>query len=585
MTSETKICQNCKTEFTIEPDDFAFYEKMKVPPPTFCSECRAKRRAIFRNERKFYRAKDAVTGKEIISGIPPDVGITIYESDYWWSDKWDPMDYGRDYDFSRPFFEQIKELIYKVPWRARNFTELVNSDYCNNSGWSKNCYLCFNSANLEDCAYLSGCDRVKNSFDVTYSDQGELCYGNYGSDNCYRVFFSHNCLECNEVWFSKNLTGCSYCFGCVNLRNKKYYIYNKPYSKEEYFNELKKIDLGSYVVINEISNKVEILWKSYPFRFMQGWRNQNVTGDYVYNSKNARNCFKVVDSENVAYCQNNWAEVKDSYDTVVAGNAELLYEVGEVGVDGIQNCKFSFWCWPSTFNLEYSFLCGSSSDLFGCVGLRKKQYCILNKQYSKESFFELREKIIQHMNEMPYKDGRGRIYHYGEFFPDEFSPFGYNETVAQEYFPFSKEQALADGFKWRDPEEKEYKTTLDAKNLQDHIHDVEDSVVNELIKCIQCSRAYRVIAMELKFYREIGLAIPRLCLECRFAKRMKFQNPARYYRQTCHCGGEASKNKIYENQTSHFHGSSSCPSEFETSYAPDRPEIVYCEQCYQAEVV
>lgn len=529
--------------------------------------------------------KDAVSGKEIISGIPPDAGVSVYNHDYWWSDDWDPMEYGRKYDFSRPFFEQFRELMYSVPWRARNVTELINSDYCDNTGWSKNCYLCFNSGYLEDSAYLSGCDRTKNSFDLTYCDKNEMCCGNYGSDNCYRVFFSHNCLECNEVWFSKNLTGCSHCFGCVNLRNKDYHIYNKPYAKEEYFSELKKIDFGSYAVFNEMSANTGAFWKNHPFRFMQGWKNENVTGDYVYHSKNARNCFKIVEAENVAYCQNNWAEVKDSYDTLVVGNAGLLCEVGESGVGGVENCKFSFWCWPSVFNLEYSLICGSSSDLFGCVGLRKKQYCILNKQYSKESFFSLREKIVQHMNEIPYIDGKGRLYRYGEFFPAEFSPFAYNETLAQEYYPLKKEETLAAGFIWRDPDEKEFKTTLDAKDLPDHIRDAPESVTDDLIKCIQCARAYRIIAMELKFYMEIGLAIPRLCPECRWAGRMKFQNPARYYRKTCHCGGKTSNNKIYENQTEHFHKSDPCPVEFETTYAPDRSEIVYCEACYQNEII
>jgi RNA polymerase subunit RPABC4/transcription elongation factor Spt4 len=37
---ETKNCQNCKKDFNIEPDDFSFYEKMKVPVPTWCPECR-----------------------------------------------------------------------------------------------------------------------------------------------------------------------------------------------------------------------------------------------------------------------------------------------------------------------------------------------------------------------------------------------------------------------------------------------------------------------------------------------------------------------------------------------------------------
>jgi len=27
-----------------------------------------------------------------------------------------------------------------------------------------------------------------------------------------------------------------------------------------------------------------------------------------------------------------------------------------------------------------------------------------------------------------------------------------------------------------------------------------------------------------------------------------------------------------------------CTNEFETPYAPDRPEIVYCEECYNKEI-
>ncbi len=35
MESQTKNCQNCKKDFIIEPEDFNFYEKIKVPAPTF----------------------------------------------------------------------------------------------------------------------------------------------------------------------------------------------------------------------------------------------------------------------------------------------------------------------------------------------------------------------------------------------------------------------------------------------------------------------------------------------------------------------------------------------------------------------
>lgn len=80
----------------------------------------------------------------------------------------------------------------------------------------------------------------------------------------------------------------------------------------------------------------------------------------------------------------------------------------------------------------YIYSCFYSSDLFACIGLRNKQYCIFNKQYTKEEYELLVAKIIAHMQ----KTGER-----GEFFPAQISPFGYNETMAMEFFPLSKEQA------------------------------------------------------------------------------------------------------------------------------------------------
>src|SRR3989344_1465820 len=101
MSRETKNCQNCKKEFAIEPEDFKFYEKISVPPPTWCPECQLMRRLIFRNEHNLYRRKESAEGKEIISMFAPDKPITVFSQDYWLSDKWDPLNYGWDYDFSK----------------------------------------------------------------------------------------------------------------------------------------------------------------------------------------------------------------------------------------------------------------------------------------------------------------------------------------------------------------------------------------------------------------------------------------------------------------------------------------------------
>jgi hypothetical protein len=78
-------------------------------------------------------------------------------------------------------------------------------------------------------------------------------------------------------------------------------------------------------------------------------------------------------------------------------------------------------------NMLYCMHCRSSSNCFGCIGLHDAEYCIFNKQYtSKEKYEEEVERIIRHMIATKER---------GEFFHPSLSPFGYNETVAQEYYP------------------------------------------------------------------------------------------------------------------------------------------------------
>jgi len=585
MTSENKICQNCKNQFVIEPDDFNFYEKIKVPPPTWCPECRMVRRFIWRNQHHLFSRKDSRTSEMIFSTIPQSVSIPVYEVSFWNSDGWDPMQYGRDYDFSRPFFEQFRELLYEVPWPSRGVLNLVNSDYSANASDLKNCYLCFDSGNLENCGYVVTAEGTKDSFDLYQSRHAELSYEGYMVDEAYRSHLSVNVEDCSEVWFSRNMIGCQNCFGCVNLRNKSYYVFNQPYSKEAYREFMAQFQSGSYAAIEAMKARVYALWLQYPMRFTLGINNVNSDGEHIEHSKNVRDSFMVHDGENLRYCQILGGPVADCYDYTVWGeNSSLIYDSLQVGKSS-ERVKFSNGCWPASNDIEYSMHSRSSLNIFGCVGLKKKQYCIFNKQYSKEDYFKLREKIINQMNERSFTDKQGRVYKYGEFFPPEFSPFAYNETIAQDFFPLSKAEAEAKGFLWRESERREFETTINAADLRDDIKDVQDPILKEIIKCADCGKAYRVIKMELDFYRRIPLPLPRLCPDCRFKERFKFVNPPKFWDAKCQCAGETDERKIYKNDVKHFHGADHCPNEFKTSYAPGRPEIVYCESCYKTEVV
>ncbi|MCX6722515.1 MAG: hypothetical protein NT094_00405, partial [Candidatus Staskawiczbacteria bacterium] len=222
-------------------------------------------------------------------------------------------------------------------------------------------------------------------------------------------------------------------------------------------------------------------------------------------------------------------------------------------------------------DISYSINCHGSHDLFGCVGLRNKSYCIFNKQYSESEYKELVAKIIAHMNDMPYTDKKGRIYKYGEFFPIEISPFAYNETIAQEYFPLTKEDILEKGYLWKEDEVKNYKATKKSEDLQDNIEDISDEILNDIIRCAhegkcneKCTVAFKIVPQELQFYKKMNLPLPQLCPNCRHYKRLAQRNPMKLWHRKCMHEG--------------------CQNEFETPYSPDKSEIIYCERCYQQEV-
>jgi len=434
MLEQTKNCQNCKQPFIIEAEDLAFYEKMKVPPPTFCWLCRAQRRMAFRNERILYKRKSDFSGKDIFSMYSPDSGYKVYEKDIWISDQWDPLDYGRDYDFNKPFFEQFSELLHSVPLKNLNLVNEVRSPYSSNFTEPKNCYLCFNGSHSEDCMYGHGITECRDCVDVSHLGKSESCYDSFWVTSGNRNIGCNNCENSYTMWFSKNCSGCSDCLGCVGLRKKQYCIWNVQYSKEEYQQKLKELNLGSRAQYEKVKAQAREFWLKFPNKFLEGLHNLRVSGNYIDQSKNVHNSFLVRSGENLKFCQylQELPGCKDCYDWSIWGdNGQLMYECHACGL-GTQNVRFCLFTQEDSHDVEYSVMVAGSGYLFGCVGVRKKQYCILNKQYSKEEYEKLRAKIIEQMDRQPYTDKAGRVYKYGEFFPVEISPVGYNESMAQE---------------------------------------------------------------------------------------------------------------------------------------------------------
>ncbi len=525
----------------------------------------------WRNERSFHRVKCALTGKSLVSGFSPEAGMTVYDRDIWWSDDWDPLSFGIDYDFSKPFFAQFADFMKKTPMPSVFNARTVNCQYAQHTGEFKNGYLVFASWGGENVSYSARVNEVKDSMDLFVVANSELCYETVAANKCYNVAFSQNVEGCNDSAFLFECRGCSNCFGCTNLRSKSYHIFNEPYSREGYLEKIKEFDLGDRAKLRSAKEKFEELKKSAIRKYANITNSPMVTGDNIINSYNCQECFDLYgDTRDCKYVQNVAIHMKESYDGYGLGaTAELLYEAFDTGAQGSRVC-FAAVVYGST-NVYYSYNCHTCQNCFACIGLRSKQYCIFNKQYSKEEYENLLPKIIKQMEDMPYVDKRGNVYRYGEFFPIELSPFAYNEAIVTEYVPLTKEEVLANGYRWMDTEERGYKIDLKPGELPASIGETTDDIVGKAIECShnekcneQCTKAFKITEDELKFYRRMKIALPDLCPNCRHYQRLKQRNPVKLWHRHCMNPG--------------------CPNEFKTSYAPDRPEIVYCESCYQKEV-
>ncbi|HUC88795.1 MAG TPA: hypothetical protein VMR49_02060 [Candidatus Paceibacterota bacterium] len=559
---ETRNCQNCKKDFIIEPDDFSFYEKIKVPAPTWCPECRSQRRLSWRNEFIFYNRTCDLCKRNIISIYSPDNPQIIYCNKCWWGDIWDPKKYAQSFDFSKPFFEQFNEFRMKIPTLALvndNTIGSTNCEYTQDVVYSKDCYMTIVSWKIENCMYFAyGVDAKDIVDSMGIMSKSEGLYEALYSQDCFGSKYIQDSNTLVNCIFCYDCRGCSNCFMCVGLRNKKFNILNKQYVKEEYEKIIANYSLDSWTGVEKAKKQFNEFIIKQPRKYANFNNCLNCTGNNLANSKNSKDAFHTRRLENSRYIENGDTQ-KDSYDLSVGGELEQCYE--GITPDHSTRALFVNYVWKS-LDVLYSDFCMSCQECFGCVGLKHCKYSIFNKEYTKDEYFELKNKIIEYMK----KTGE-----WGEFFPMSMSSFAYNESMAMLYFPLSKENVLRKGFRWQNNiQQTRGKTTL--FEVSDNINDISDSITDEILECLICKRNYKIVNEELNFYKKWKIPIPRHCFFCRLENRFKLRGPSKLWQRQCMCDKK------------HPNHEGKCQVEFETSYAPDRPEIVYCEKCYQQEV-
>ncbi|MBU0731670.1 zinc-ribbon domain-containing protein [Patescibacteria group bacterium] len=554
----TKQCNNCQKTFQISGQDQEYYNNLDFPNPSHCPDCRCQRRMATRNEKNFYPDKCDLCNKSLISLYSPNKDLKIYCHDCWWSDKWDATEQGIDYNPKKSFFEQFKQLQQLVPRPnvMKAGGNIINSDYCSYIGDAKNCYLVYGSIYVEDCFYGNPY-YSKSCVDSLLIRECELCYECITSEHLYNCDYCQDCFDSNNLQFCYDCRGCTECIGCAGLRNQEYYIFNKKYSEEEYKKEKARINLCNPESFARVLNNFDKQKLKHPRKYMMGVKNENVTGNYINESKNARYCFDVKRAENSKYLAQT-IDLKDCYDNNYTENNELCNDY--IGSWKNNHTCFSNTCYQCN-DVLYSELCYSCHDLVGCVGLRNKDHCIFNKPYSKSDYKKIKESIIKEMKTRE---------EWGEFFPIEKSIVAYNESVANEYFPLKDEDIKERGFSFKEKEERDYKAQ--KYRVPQNIEKVPDSIIDEVLACKDCGKNYKVIKPELEFYQNKKLPIPKQCPDCRHKKRMNMRLPRSLWQQQCMC-----------TQNNHDH-QGRCANEFETSYSPDGKELVYCEECYNKEI-
>ncbi len=583
--TQRKTCRNCGEAFDLSPDDLGFYEKMGTLPPTFCPRCRLQRRMLFRNERTLYRRACDLCKRSMIAMYPADAPFPVYCQKCWWSDNWDAFDHGRELDLNRPFFEQARELFLMVPALGIQNDDGIastNSEYANDFGFSKNCYMTAAGWYSENVLYSYYTCYDKDVMDCWLVNNSELMYQCLDSDKSFGCGFCKYLKDCRNCWFSFNMKNCSDCFLSSGLRGKSYYILNQPYSKEEYQEKLKEFNISTREGLEKCAAEAHKLAMALPRKAPGMLQSVNCTGNDLYYSKNAHESFFSYNLENCGYMFFT-NEGKESLDCHNTGQTDFCYEC--VTPDQSYADMMDIFCWRCN-HVDYSNNCHGAEYLFGCAGVKKGAYAILNRRYSKEEYLALRGKLIAQMTETG---------EWGEFFSKDVSPFAYNESQAQEWFPLSKEEALARGYRWRDPEEKSYPITIPAREIPAGHEDIPADILDAVLGCAhegkcaeKCSTAFKVVPQELQFYRKLKLPLPVLCPNCRHYERLKKTDPIRLIQHPCMCRGKESaksrENITYRNVAPHAHGEEPCGRTLESVFGPDRPEIAYCEDCYHSEV-
>lgn len=501
-------CQHTQQSFELAPLEKQILADMKLDTPKYAPMVRRQNRLAFRNETHLSSRTCSGTGESIISVYDQDTAFPVYKNQYWWGDTWDGVSFGQDYDDEEDFFQQFAALQTKVPRPAIVSYQSENSDYTNCVSCNKDCYLIFSSDFNRDCLYSRWLQHCSDCMDSYYLYRSELCYNCVYSQNLYHCLWAHYASTCNDCLFVYDCRNCQDCFMSHGLRNQKYVFRNKQLSKEQYeqkMNEILPFDRSKLTSLTEEFNKM-IASARKPFTFFGRADSDIEKSNFITDGEQLYNCRITHTNQKMSHCS-NLVESKICCDIDYGGKCELNYNCLEAFPYPYYSVASGF-CYGGD-HVEYSQHCMNCSEVFGCIGLRRKKFCILNKQYSEEQYFELKHKIINAMR----AEGE-----YGQFFPIWLSTFAYNQTNAQDEYPLTVDQAKGAGIPWKDD------VVLTQKHavVSGDVSGVSNDVVGNVFGCVMTNKPFKIGANEVRLLKKFKLPLPNSHPLVRIQKRNEY---------------------------------------------------------------
>jgi len=142
------------------------------------------------------------------------------------------------WNMRKRFDDILKDALRRSIWLT-NATGCLGDRLVN----CKNCFQTFDGIEGENLRYVQSFDRAKDAMDSSYyaGDGSNLLYESAVSAGSGSIFFSLYIRACINIEYCSECNNCQNCFGCVGLKNKKFCIFNKQYSEDNYWKTVDEI--------------------------------------------------------------------------------------------------------------------------------------------------------------------------------------------------------------------------------------------------------------------------------------------------------------------------------------------------------